>query len=76
MENIINNKSLVLGLMSGTSMDGLDISCARYSNDNGVWNFDLLACETFPYSSNIKMDLLKVFYNESNLLDLDKRYSI
>jgi len=76
MENIINNKSLVLGLMSGTSMDGLDISCARYTNHNGIWNFDLLACETFNYNSKIKTDLLKVFHKESNLLALDEHFSV
>ena len=37
MHNIINDKSLVLGIMSGTSMDGLDISCSRYYKKNNDW---------------------------------------
>ena len=74
MHNIINNKSLVLGLMSGTSMDGLDISCARYYYNNGSWSFELLACETFPYSADIKRELIKGFNKESSLLDLDQYF--
>ena len=46
----------VIGLMSGTSMDGLDISCARYYKNNQSWSFDLLACETFPYNERIKTE--------------------
>jgi len=74
MHNIINNKSLVLGLMSGTSMDGLDISCSRYYYENGAWSFELLACEIFPYSDDVKRELVKGFNKESNLLDLDQYF--
>ena len=53
MQNIINDKSLILGVMSGTSMDGIDISCARYYTHNNIWKFDLVASETFNYNSKI-----------------------
>ncbi|MDR2813082.1 MAG: anhydro-N-acetylmuramic acid kinase [Prevotellaceae bacterium] len=41
----------VLGLMSGTSLDGLDLCLARFNRDGSSrWTFDILAAETFPYS--------------------------
>ena len=53
MDNIINDKSLILGLMSGTSMDGLDISCARYYQKNNSWTYELIASETIAYDNPI-----------------------
>ena len=75
MVNIINDKSLVLGVMSGTSMDGLDISCARYYKQNNVWKFDLLEAETFEYQSKIKLDFLKVFNKKYDLHKMDIKFS-
>ncbi|MDR3367082.1 MAG: anhydro-N-acetylmuramic acid kinase [Prevotellaceae bacterium] len=41
----------VLGLMSGTSLDGLDLCLASFGkNTNRRWTFDILAAETHPYS--------------------------
>ncbi len=48
---------LILGLMSGTSMDGLDIACVRFQRKDNSYNFDLIAAETFPYSLEIKEKL-------------------
>ena len=40
-----------LGLMSGTSLDGLDICHASFEKDEfGKWNFQILHASTFPYS--------------------------
>ena len=41
----------VISLMSGTSLDGVDIACCEYRYENG-WSFKLLACETIPYDSD------------------------
>jgi anhydro-N-acetylmuramic acid kinase len=40
---------MVLGLMSGTSLDGLDLAFMRFTKDNS-WHYTLLQCETVPYS--------------------------
>lgn len=74
MLNIINHKSLVLGIMSGTSMDGLDISCAQYYQKNNIWEFNLIASKTFEYSDSIKSDLLKVFRKELTVLEMDIKF--
>ena len=36
----------ILGIMSGTSLDGLDIAYCEIRDDG----FELLAAETYPYS--------------------------
>ena len=43
----------VLGLMSGTSLDGLDLCLARVTHDRslGQWSYELNAAETVPYDA-------------------------
>lgn len=38
-----------IGLMSGTSLDGIDLAYCEFSDDQGKWHFELLASETIPY---------------------------
>ncbi len=39
----------VTGLMSGSSMDGVDLACCDLSWKDQQWNYHILAAETFPY---------------------------
>ena len=41
---------LAIGLMSGSSLDGLDLALVRLSNDNGQYHYQIEAAETLPYS--------------------------
>ncbi len=43
-------KTLCLGLMSGTSLDGLDIALCHFWTDNQGVNFEILAAETVSYT--------------------------
>ena len=52
----------VIGLMSGTSLDGLDLAYVKFERKNG-YNFDILASETVKYSGKWNY-LLSHLYSE------------
>lgn len=43
-----------IGLMSGSSLDGLDIVFAEFHENAGNWNFEIKAAECFEYSAEWK----------------------
>lgn len=47
----------VLGLMSGTSLDGLDLVLARFIQEQTNWQFEIIKAETSPYSPSMKKKL-------------------
>ncbi len=65
----------VIGLMSGSSLDGLDIACVNFSHDNKRWFFQIVEAGNVPYSEEWKNKLSEAFNkNESELKDLDIEY--
>ena len=46
----------VVGVMSGTSLDGVDLCWVQFSK-NDDWSFKILAAETHPYTISIKSRL-------------------
>lgn len=51
------DKYNAIGLMSGTSLDGLDIAACEFILSNGKWSFKILSCHTYPYSPEWKLKL-------------------
>lgn len=49
----------VIGLMSGTSTDGLDVSLVEIYHTNNKFNINPLLFKSYPYSKELKSDLLK-----------------
>lgn len=45
------NKWLVVGAMSGTSLDGLDLAAVEFRRSENRWNFSIVAAETVKYSA-------------------------
>lgn len=45
-----------LGLMSGTSLDGLDLALCRFQK-NDSWSFEILDAETFTYENSLREEL-------------------
>ena len=50
MTNIKHTSLRVIGLMSGTSLDGVDVLCADFTFENNTWQYHILAAKTYPYS--------------------------
>jgi anhydro-N-acetylmuramic acid kinase len=42
----------VIGLMSGTSMDGLDIAYCEFLHENNKWSYQIKEAKTIPYDHN------------------------
>jgi anhydro-N-acetylmuramic acid kinase len=47
----------VIGLMSGSSLDGLDIVYAQLEEVRGKWAYEILQAECLPYSTEWQRDL-------------------
>ena len=41
-----------IGVMSGTSLDGVDLAHLRFTVSNGNWAFEILECETVSYEDH------------------------
>ncbi len=46
--------------MSGTSLDGLDIACCGFSDDENRWSFTIGCAETIPYTDQWKKVLTSI----------------
>lgn len=70
-----NKPSYVIGVMSGTSLDGLDLCYASFFKEE-TWNYNILATQTIPYSKDWKRKLASAHQlTDENLLALDLSYS-
>lgn len=47
----------VIGLMSGTSLDGLDIAACKFCYENGKWTFAIQDAETVAYTEPLQEKL-------------------
>jgi len=64
-----------IGLMSGTSLDGLDICFAQFEKENQDWAFEILKSETIPYSKNWGNQLRNsIHLSAEDLLELNSDY--
>jgi len=48
-----------IGIMSGTSLDGVDLACCEFEQTGEKWNFEIKAAETFAYSAEWKQRLAR-----------------
>jgi anhydro-N-acetylmuramic acid kinase len=55
---------LIVGLMSGTSLDGLDIALCRFSGSGLRTKFVVEQFQSIPYSDQFKADVRRVFAQE------------
>ena len=72
----MNNETYkVLGIMSGTSLDGLDFAYCVFSKKNNNWSFKLKCYDFIKYSKDWKNKLSGLFFNTKKLEELELEYS-
>ena len=65
----------VIGVMSGTSLDGVDLAYINFEKKES-WSFKILFSETISYSIDWVNKLKKGFYlNENELISLNESYT-
>lgn len=72
---MIKNEYHVIGVMSGTSLDGIDLAYVKFNITDG-WQFSILKSETIAYPVHW-LEKLKTLVNftKPELLDLDINYT-
>lgn len=66
----------VIGVMSGTSLDGIDIVFIEFQHDDARWTFDMLNAQTIPYSKYWRKELREAMgYSEQKLERLNFKYT-
>lgn len=53
----MKNKYRVIGLMSGSSMDGVDIACCEFEYLAEKWDWKIIAATTIPYTEQWRVRL-------------------
>ena len=67
----------IIGLMSGTSLDGVDIIYTRISKNNETYNFKIRNYVTIPYSKEWEQKLINAFTSSTkDISELNVDYAI
>lgn len=66
----------VLGLMSGTSLDGLDMACCQFGFHENKWQYHILKAVTIPYPPQLSERLAhSMTLNGLELMQLDADFA-
>jgi len=58
--------AICIGLISGTSVDGVDVAIVRIAGHAATAKIELLAFETVPYPTDVRAELLALYDDQSN----------
>ncbi|WP_369765723.1 anhydro-N-acetylmuramic acid kinase [Flavobacterium sp. WC2429] len=73
---MLKEKYNIIGVMSGTSLDGVDLSHIIFTVENNKWNFKILESETISYDTNWINSLKSaVDYSTNKLEKLNQDYT-
>lgn len=66
---------IAIGLMSGSSLDGIDMALVHFSIEDGSYTYNILDAETLPYPKTWQRKLSEAFLSTPEALrPLDKDY--
>lgn len=60
----------IIGLMSGTSLDGLDIALCKFTGSGFETKVEVIAFETVAYTNDFKQEIISIF--SKKIIDLEK----
>lgn len=73
---MVTDSYKVIGVMSGTSLDGIDLACIHFTVENQIWSFEILESETIPYPIDWVNQLkIAVDFSEADLQYLNENYT-
>ena len=73
---MFKEKYIIIGVMSGTSLDGVDLAHIAFTVKNNKWNFQILECETVSYPLDWLNKLkIAVDFSDTELHELNKDYT-
>ncbi|WP_298140977.1 anhydro-N-acetylmuramic acid kinase [Flavobacterium sp.] len=66
----------IIGVMSGTSLDGIDLAYINFTIKDNKWSYQILESETIPYSQDWLNKLkVAVSFSEEKLIELNEDYT-
>ncbi|WP_353077311.1 anhydro-N-acetylmuramic acid kinase [Flavobacterium sp.] len=66
----------VIGVMSGTSLDGVDLAHINFEINDGKWSYKIFECDTISYSNEMISKLKNgIHYSSSELSELNIEYT-
>jgi anhydro-N-acetylmuramic acid kinase len=67
MEHHLQQEMNVLGIMSGTSMDGIDLALCNVQQNEGKWTVEIIQAITVPYNETWRVRLSQLRYQTPEL---------